>query len=226
MAAEITHATGAQLAAISTAHGIDDAAIVARVVAVADTLSAGVTVKTLAADLVTASAKDPRIIPVGQSVLGYAKAVGDVLHKLGVSLETAVAENPRMVAETYRAVMRQGRASILKSVPAAGMPGKSTSAKLARAQKAATAEVDAAKAERKVSPAKTRTTTVEVSPEADVHTDGGPARVVRGITASIVSGKFTPDDNFRAAVAALAEALTVAKVAPSPAKVATAVAAK
>jgi hypothetical protein len=219
MSAETKHATGAQIVAISAAFDASAETKLARAVAVHAALKAGTDVKTLAADMVAAAAlPGSKVIPVGQAMLGYAKAVSTIAAGLGVSLDDL---SPAQAADWYDAAHRQGVGPAVKAVVAAGLGGKTPAAKVARATKAAAAEVARAKADRKAPTKAPRTTR-----PAGESAAASAAKVIRGIAGSLASGKLTADDDLRSAVAALAEALTVAKVAPSPAKVAAAVAAK
>lgn len=206
MAAETTtHLSPSQARAISAAHGTTDESISSRVDAVAAALSAGVDVKTMAADLKAAAVRDAAIVPVVATVLGHAKAVVTVADKLGVTLTDMPVD---VRATIYRAVQRHGVTAGVRDIVAAGIGGKTTAAKIERAGKAAAKAHRAAIEERAAKAADTIRTTADETPAPT-------ADVLKGITQAIMGDRLVVTPDILRAVAALTEA--VRAKAPRPA---------
>lgn len=205
-----THATPEQLNAIALSHGTSDSTIHARVVAVITALDAGTDVKTIAADLVAANAKDGRITVVGESVLGHAKATATILRKLEIAVETAPIT---VAAGIYRAVQRHGVTVAMRDIVQAADGAKTPAAKMERAAKRADSMVAAAVAKR-AAKGTGRVTAAPAAPVSDT------AKVLRGIAGSIASGQMTVTPEILAAASALVEALkaTAPKAPATPAK--------
>lgn len=190
------------LTAVSASHGTSDSQIIARIKAVSKALDAGISVKTLASDLKTASLESgSTIVPVVQSVLGYATGVLAIIDKLGVSLATA-SEDKAALAATYRAVHRHGKKTMIDRLVPAAIEEKSPESKMTALKDEATAAVaDAVEARRRdggkprESEAKTATIT-----EYD--------KILHTIAAAIGSRAYSPTPEFLAALHGLVNVVT------------------
>lgn len=198
-ATETIHATSAQIVAISSAHGVSDAKIVARVVAVHAAIKSGVTVKTLAGDLKAAGATNPEITVVNATTLGTAKAAGDVILRSGLSIATAQKMSPAAIVQSYRAIMRHGVKGTVPAIVDAGIKGDSPESKLANIEGAATESVDASIEDR----AKKTSTSGRVSPAAST-----PADVLAQLRISIGQGRLELTDALMGEIVKLAQVAT------------------
>jgi len=224
---ETKHLTAEMIERISGAHTAGSSEIIARIRAVAAGLQAGVTVKTMTADIREAAERGmPGITPVNQTTLGYAAGTIRVLDGAGVTLERAIKADRDAVADTYRAIYRHGIKNVAKSLTDAAIDGGTEPAeKVAALGRAAKTAVDQAIKARKNGA--TPRTGAGKPPAGTDSRDAVFSRYALEIAADLASGKYAPTEaevaTMANAISALAAELKRAsKAAPkaTPAKVA------
>lgn len=213
----------ALIAAVAAAHGTSAAVIVRRIQAVSAALTAGIDVKSLAAEISAAAAvPGSTMTPVSAATLGQARAVLTFLDRIGVSLPTAVATRKDTLVAVYRAA-HTSRAGVkgLKAVADAAVNGETAADKLAIGEETADA---AARDERR------QGGNGDGSPAADyaaAHiTVTDYAAALNVMAGAVGTGQYEPDAAFVAALGALvAEVQRVAAARPVRARIAAPVAA-
>lgn len=213
------HASKESRIALMAAHGDTDAALAARIRAVAAALASGTDVKTLAADMladelagVTDADGNP-VTAVTAGILGYARGVLTTLDKLAIKLPRTGFAAP--LAMSYRAIKRHGVKTTPAKLASEASQGESMQDKLAiltdaatklnRAPKATPAdkgegkgkgEGDKGEGDKLPSDEPVRTVTAPVSADE-------LAKLMSVAAASIAAGRIVPDAKTLTAIESL-----------------------